>query len=339
VIARCARYEDPRVHEELMRAWPRFDPVEFAQTVLRPSPRSVQVVEINDVALMAGVAELQALENLAYRLPAGYGDLRFVERMPRLSALWVIEDPALHDLSPLPSSTSLDHLTLGSVGQTDLTPLADVTQLRSLYIDDTRGRDLTPLRSCAGLKRLLLGRLDDVAALSRSLPPTALSFLILKDCAGLADPRPLWRFGQLDRLKALNLVRCPLTDLTGIERWAGTLANLSLDGASALTDLRPLRAMTRLRLLDISGTRITDLTPLRELPRLHSLHIRGTGRLPDLAALNDLAELRYLYLGGSGEVDLTPLAGKPHLEVHLNRRQRVHGAGLLGDGGKVLRDG
>ncbi|MGH3391825.1 MAG: NACHT domain-containing protein [Actinomadura sp.] len=339
VIARCARFEDPRVHEELMRAWPRFDPVEFAHTVLRPSPRSVQVMEINDVALMAGVAELLALENLAYRLPMGYGDLRFVARMPRLSVLWVIEDPALRDLAPLASSTSLDHLTLGSVGQADLTPLADVAQLRSLFLEDTRGRELTPLRSCTGLKRLLLGRLDDVSALSRSLPPTTLPFLILKHCAGLTDPHPLWRFSQLDRLKALDLVRCPLTDLTGIERWAGTLSHLSLDGAAALTDLQPLRALTRLRLLDISGTRVGDLTPLRDLPRLHSLSIRGVARPPDLAPLRELAELRYLHLGGSGEVDLTPLAGVPHLEVHLNRRQRVHGAELLGDGSRLLRSG
>lgn len=338
VIARCARYEDTRVHEELMRAWPRFDPVEFARTVLRPSPHSVRIREINDVALMAGLEALDELEDLAYRLPTGYGDLGFAERMPKLSALLVREDPALRDLSPLSSSTSLDHLLLANVGRPSLTPLADIVNLRSLSLEDTRGMDLTPLRACHGLKRLLLGQLQDIAVLEHSLPPTVLSFLIIGNCPTLGDARILRRFEQLGQLRTLRLNACPLTDLVGIEWWADTLSDLSLRGASALTDLRPLRAMTRLNSLDLSETDVRDLTPLRELPNLAALHLRDFRDLPELGPLTDLPELRYLCLAGSGEVDLTPLAGKPDLQVHLVRRQRVRGADLLGPRSKILRD-
>ncbi|MBC6459833.1 NACHT domain-containing protein [Actinomadura sp. HBU206391] len=338
VIARSARYDDPRIHEELMRAWPRFDPVEFARTVLRPSPHAVRIREINDVALMAGLAELKDLEDLAYRLPLGYGDLGFVERMPRLSALWVLEDPALRDLSPLSCGTALEHLLLGDVGDIALAPLADVAGLRSLYIDDTRGMDLTPLRSCARVKRLLLGQLDDIEVLGRSLAPTALSFLIIGQCATLRDVRALRRFEQLGRLRALHLNSCPLTDLIGIEWWAETLSNLSLRGASGLTDLRPLRGLARLNSLDISETGVGELAALRELPELTSLHLREFRQPPDLRPLAELSQLRFLCLAGSGEVDLTPLAGKPDLEVHLARRQRVRGAELLGPGSKIVRD-
>jgi hypothetical protein len=338
VIARCAGYEDPRIHEELMRAWPRFDPAAFARTVLRPSPHAVRIREINDVALMTGLTELEDLEDLAYRLPTGYGDLGFVERLPRLSALWVFEDPALRDLAPLAACASLDHLLLAGVGPISLTPLAEVTGLSSLFLDDTRGMDLTPLRSCTGITRLLLGQLEDISALERSLAPTVLSFLIIGNCAGLGDVRVLRRFEQLARLRALHLNSCPITDLAGIEWWAGTLSNLSLRGASDLTDLRPLRAMTRMNSLDISETSVRDLAPLRELPTLAALYLRDFERLPDLTPLGDLPELRYLYLAGSGEADLTPLAGKPDLEVHLVRRQRVRGADLLGPRSKILRD-
>ncbi|HEV7931027.1 MAG TPA: NACHT domain-containing protein [Actinomadura sp.] len=338
VIARCARYEDSRIHEELMRAWPRFDPVEFAHTVLRPSPHAIRIREINDVSLMAGLTELKDLEDLAYRLPTGYGDLCFVHRMPKLSALWVFEDPALRDLSPLSCSTSLDHLLLGNVGEIHLAPLADVVNLHSLYIDDTRGMDLSPLRECLGIKRLLLGRLDDVSALRTSLAPTVLSFLVVGHCPTLRDVRMLRGLEQLGRLGALHLNSCPITDLRGIEGWADTLSNLSLRGASALHDLRPLRAMTRLNSLDLSETSVGDLSPLRELPGLTALHLRDFPALPDLTPVADLPELRYLSLSGSGEVDLTPLEGKPHLELHLARRQKVRGAELLGEGSKILRD-
>ncbi|MCW2899761.1 MAG: hypothetical protein JWO67_2026 [Streptosporangiaceae bacterium] len=338
VIARCARYEDSRIHEELMRAWPRFDPAEFAHTVLRPSPHAVRIREISDVALMTGLTELKDLEDLAYRLPTGYGQLGFVERMPKLAALWIFEDPELRDLSPLGSSLSLDHLLLGNVGEIDLAPLAEVASLRSLYIDDTRGMDLSPLRSCGSIRRLLLGRLDDISALRLSLAPTVLSFLIIGHCATLTDVRMLQRFQQLGRLRALHLNFCPLTDLMGIEWWADTLTNLSLRGASALCDLRPLRTVTGLSSLDISETSVSDLTALRDLPGLTTLHLRDFRGLPGLAPLNDLAELRYLCLAGSGEVDLTPLHGKRDLEVHLARRQKVRGAELLGQGSKILRD-
>ncbi|GAA2115321.1 NACHT domain-containing protein [Actinomadura alba] len=338
VMAGCARYDDPRVHEELMRAWPRFDPAEFAHTVLRPSPHAVRIREINDVSLMAGLAELEDLEDLAYRLPTGYGDLSFTERMPKLSGLWVYEDPALHDLTPLSSSTSLDYLRLANVGRISLEPLADTVNLRSLCLDDTRGVDLTPLRDCAGIKQLLLGHLEDAALLEESLPPTVLSSLIIGHCATLTDLRGLRRFERLGRLAALHLNSCPLTGLAGIEWWAETLSDLSLRGASELTDLRPLRTMTRLTCLDLSETGVSDLGPLRDLPNLTTVDLRDFRRPPDLRPLGDLAELRHLCLAGSGEVDLSPLAGKPDLEVHLARRQRVRGAELLGPGSKIVRD-
>jgi internalin A len=258
--------------------------------------------------------------------------------MPKLSALWVFEDPALRDLSPLSCSTSLDHLLLGNVGQVHLAPLADVVDLRSLYIDDTRGMDLSPLRECLRIKRLLLGRLDDISVLQTSLAPTALSFLIIGHCSTLRDVRMLRRFEQLGRLRALHLNSCPVAGLAGIEWWADTLASLSLRGASALWDLRPLRALTRLNSLDISETSVSDLAPLRDLPNLTALHLRDFPALPDLTPLVDLPELRYLCLSGSGEVDLTPLEGKPRLELHLARRQKVRGAELLGEGSKILRD-
>jgi len=96
-----------------------------------------------------------------------------------------------------------------------------------------------------------------------------------------------------------------------IEHGAVVKINVS---TRVVTDLGPIRALTRLRQLRASGDnlgngRLTDLTPLRGLP-LQRLEIHNNPPLTDLTPLAGMP-LESLNLNHTGVRDLSPLRGMP----------------------------
>lgn len=113
-----------------------------------------------------------------------------------------------------------------------------------------------------------------------------------------------------------------IADLSGIECWT-TLEHLDLYGneeATPLTDISPLRGLSRLDHLDLSCSEITDLNALRGKPRLEYLTLenysscRSDVALNDLSPLEGLTSLTSLGLGGRPLGDLAPLSGLSRLE-------------------------
>jgi hypothetical protein len=336
LIARCAHFGDHRVHAELMRAWPHFDPFEYARTVLRPSEHRWQIGTITDAALIPAVVQLPDLEYLAYEVDPGYGKLDFLRSLPRLANLQIFRDPLLSDLSPLLASESLTHLALGNVGDVDFAVLPDLPNLKRLTVSGAGGRDLTPLRSCGSLEALALDELD-IHALPGCLPAQPLRSLAFRSCPGLKDLQPLDSFGQLAKLEELYLFRCDVHDISGIGNRFPVLSHLSLAGNPGITDCAGLGSLRNLAGLALSETSITDISPCGEMPNLTNLGLDDLPQVPDLTPLRGLANLATLHLRGSGRADLRPLAEMQGLTVHVDRRQEVVGAELLGDYSRVLR--
>ena len=104
-----------------------------------------------------------------------------------------------------------------------------------------------------------------------------------------------------------------ISDLTGLE-CATNLTELwiSSDG-NRITDLSPLRGLTKLRVLWLDRTWITDLSPLRGLTSLEQLNL-ARNRITDLSPLRGLTSLERLLLGGNNIADVSPLAGLSRLE-------------------------
>jgi hypothetical protein len=336
LIARCAHFGDHRVHAELMRAWPHFDAFEYARNVLRPSEHRWQIGTITDAALIPAVVELPDLEYLAYEVDPGYGKLDFIRSLPRLANLQIFRDPLLADLSPLLVTESLTHLALGNVGDVDFAVLPDLPNLKRLTVSGAGGRDLTPLRSCGSLEALALDELD-IHALPGCLPEQPLKSLAFRSCLGLKDLQPLDSFDQLAKLEELYLFRCDVHDISGIEDRFSVLSHLSLAGNPGITDCAALGSLRNLTGLALSETGITDISPCAEMPSLADLGLDDLPQVPDLTPLRGLAHLCTLHLRGSGRADLRPLAGMQGLAVHVDRRQEVVGAELLGDYSRVLR--
>lgn len=108
----------------------------------------------------------------------------------------------------------------------------------------------------------------------------------------------------------------PLRGMTGLEE-------LSLRGASKVTDVKALAELTSLRTLVIEGFReIADPSPLGRLVRLTTLELGGkwvtprNGHLPSIGFLRELRGLTHLLLHTLivDDLDYAPLLDLPHLQ-------------------------
>lgn len=208
LITRCARLESDRIRDELMHAWPQFEPAEFARTVLRDSPYRKDVGAISNGSLLPALAELPELERLSYRIPGGHGDLSFVSALRRLTALHVRADPALRDLRAIAACGLLNDVRLNNVGDVDLGPMTSLPNLEQVTLDNAGALDLTPLRSCHHLTHVALTGLPPLwdpggmAALAGCLPPVKLTLFSLQG-AKLGSLDHLHHLRQLDEAEVL----------------------------------------------------------------------------------------------------------------------------------------
>jgi hypothetical protein len=105
--------------------------------------------------------------------------------------------------------------------------------------------------------------------------------------------------------RALNRIPPELAEVPG-------LTILDLD-KTAITDLAPLAAMTRLQRLYLNQTDITDLAPLAGMTGLQTLSVDQTA-ITDLAPLAGMTGLQRLSLNKTAITDLAPLAGMTGLQ-------------------------
>lgn len=312
IIAPCARVDGRSVRVELQRAWPLFDPEEYARLVLSHSPHG-RFLTIDDPSLLPGLRHLSGLEQLSVNFREGHGDLGILRDLPAVTGLNVLTDPALRDLGPLTGHPALENVFLQQVGTIDLGPLATLPKLRYLFLWADRATNAESLRGCAKLDNVHI-RHSDINQLGRFLPSHPIKQFDLVEVK-IADLSPLFDFSQLAELEDLQLSSChQLRSIHGIENWAATLRSFSLWQCRAVTDLEPLTGLPQLESLYLTWGAATDLHVVRRLP-----------------------ELRRLHLYDNADADLTPLQGMTSLTIYVRRTQKVHSAKLLGEGSKVVR--
>ena len=176
---------------------------------------------------------------------------------------------------------------------------------------------LAPDRAAAGTLRRSVKAIDlAVADIPRLAGFSALQSLRLRGTRGKANAATsvtdLSPFGPLPRLRSLQLELEILTALTGLD--APMLKEVTLWRCAALTDLAPLRGLTALASLEVSGcANLTDLAPISGLKALASLNLSWCGALKSVS-LSDLPALSSIDLGSCENLtDLSPLSGLPAL--------------------------
>jgi hypothetical protein len=140
---------------------------------------------------------------------------------------------------------------------------------------------------------------------------------------------------ELRSLETLDVSGNPdIRDLEPVDRLSG-LKKLFISN-TLVENLFPVRNLTRLEVLDLSGTSVTDISPLKynikirelylnqttisslfaldNLQSLETLHF-GNTLIDSLQAISRLPMLRDLRFEGSRVTDLSPLAGLSALEV------------------------
>lgn len=110
---------------------------------------------------------------------------------------------------------------------------------------------------------------------------------------------------DLAKLESLEAFEVGITDLTGLEH-ATNLKVMSF-GLNQISDVTPLKGMTKLLVLDLHRNRnIVDISPLKDLTNLSRLILRGN-QIVDMTPLIDLTNLTYLHIGYNRISDLKPL--------------------------------
>jgi len=168
--------------------------------------------------------------------------------------------------------------------------------LKSLWVDGT-AKDFAALREFEALTQLTLYRLPrrHVPVVAECRWP-ALTTLSVRH----ANAGDLEFLGKLATLETLTVWQCPkLKRLDGVERLK-RLTSLYFNDLGAIESLEPLAALTRLRILALTGgiektQALPSLAPLRALRKLDQLHLTSAtvagGDLGPLAGLPRLARL------------------------------------------------
>jgi Leucine-rich repeat (LRR) protein len=118
-----------------------------------------------------------------------------------------------------------------------------------------------------------------------------------------------------------------ITDLSPLKELT-VLQNLGMSGHT-ISDLSPLTELTNLNTLHISSTSVSDLTPLANLTNLgkdYGMLALNRNPISDLTGLENLTNLGVLELNGNQITDVTPLANLTdlwHLDLRNNNIECV----------------
>jgi NACHT conflict system protein/NACHT domain-containing protein len=338
LLARFGRETRKPVLRELLRAWPRFDPEDYARRVLAQSPLDNGRFEMADLQLVPGLRHLENLSGLDVnvRMTAGPVEIEFVRDLPGLRRLDVVA--TISDLAPLAGSRlEVLRQTRWVEGSDDcalsLRPLETVGELSELMIWGQPVTEIPTLYKLDHLTKLYLHCLDTAAALAEFVPLRELEALSVGRMPDLTSLEAL-RF--LAQPRTIYVYGCDaLVDVSALGQWPSTLSSVQLEHCPAV-DLTTLRSARDIGYLDLWGSGALDLSAIADMPRLTSVML-GDGPLPNLQPLRRLPALQWLYVRHVSSVDLSELAGREGLTVQVDRSTTVHGAERLGPGSRVIR--
>ncbi len=225
-----------------------------------------------------------------------YDDLRFLELMPKLRFLELVNVAAAADMLPDLSQAAI--LEGVSLSDCDIDSLAWLTgaKMNSFNIHNTQVTDYTPLTTCSRLKdvNLDLYRMEE-ADCSDFAPPKLQSFRIDngQDLRGGLDLSALTACTEL-RECWLGFA-LPLTDLSFLAD-AAKLEALYIYDMDTLRDISALKGMKNLKHLEIQYCeRITDYTPIAGCTALEQIHLQcdnNPDAMRDASFLAGLPKLR-----------------------------------------------
>ncbi|MEV7108571.1 NACHT N-terminal Helical domain 1-containing protein [Streptomyces atroolivaceus] len=314
LIRRYRDDEQDAVAAQLTYAWSSFDPEPYAREILASRAWNNVHLSVADAGQMAALRHVP--EAGAIRLQGNHEDLSPLVSRHGLKKLFVYDNEALTDITPLAAMRSLTEVGLSMChGVRDLSPLSELplTWLSLVQLHpDVPLRQLEPLTD---VRQLNLGHRFPVGSIGELALSPHLSSLTLSRETGDMSLEGLERWSGLEELGLYDHRHLPqVTDSPILH----SLSRLVL-GWQDLPRLDALAGCTRLRTLILNRCRFpTDLAPLRELPALTHLYLYGQPTEDPL--------------------DLAPLAPLEGLTVHIGFGTRATGSELFPPERIVLDD-
>jgi hypothetical protein len=266
----------------------------------------IRKIDVKDDSLIKGLEPLTALINL--------------------DELNISNTPVV-DLGPLKKSAHLRTLDISGTAVASLEPVRNLRQLEKLYLEGTEITDLEPLEQAENLGLLNIehtgiNSLDPLAGVkdleiiwadqSGLTPEVVNRFMDGNpgcEIIYMTDMLESWWAGVPPEWKAIFLDALELTDPPGREglHQVMNLEELTIENNLDISDLEPLKMLSRLRMLQISETRISGLAPLKGASRLEKLICRKSP-LSEIASIAALTSLRYLDLSSTHVSDYSLVA-------------------------------
>lgn len=228
---------------------------------------------VHDVTSLAGLRKLRNL-NLSSTSVSDLTPLAPLESLETLS----LSGTPVGDLTPISGLTRLKRLDLTQTPMSDLSPVAGLTSLNELSIVSTRVSDLTPLAGLPRLRSLLLGGTvtDGVRCLAELKSLEELHIEITDD-SPLEDIVAVLRSGQLTTLTYLGIRGNRFSDDTLVPLKLSSVEQLVLrDTSISDQSVQHIAAMSRLKLVDVRGTRVSKRGVKQLKTMSPSLHVASS---------------------------------------------------------------
>ena len=225
-----------------------------------------------------------------------------LSELVQLNTVRIYNNPLI-DLSFAANLRNLKDLFVARNPISDLSPLVELVRLEYLDITETFVRDIGPVGALPKLRLLHMSntKVKDISPLSQasSLIELDISGLPIEECAV---------FEFLTSLESLCAKRC-----------------------HGISDFSPLRFLSNLKILLISGQHFSDLDPLERLTHLTWLSVSSNPLVRTLGNLTSaMTQLRRLQFERTSVTDLAPLAEIKSLQSIFARESLVRDVTPLG---------
>jgi hypothetical protein len=285
-------------------------------TIKGCSKIEINAGEFSDISELRGFESLSSLS--ISQLPLNEGAV--VDASP-LSSLSNLRELNLNltkikNIDALTTLTKLEELNLGGTLIRDLSPLVHHHLLKSLEIRDTGVTDLTPINGIQSLNELGVSgkQIPGLAGLVnlqnlKRLRIIEQSKIDLAPVSKLTSLEYLWVWGPMPEVGPLDI--SPLRSLTKLRELM--LTGMGLGVLTKVTDIEALGELKEMTKLTLGDMEINDLAFVINLTHLEEI---GINRMPvtSIAPLRYLKSLKSVGLNVTNVTDISPLLDLPNLE-------------------------
>ncbi len=276
-----------------------------------------EYTRVDDLEVLTNFSKLEKLycsHTYVHQLPAlkSLEDLRCastaitnIESLTAMTSLVYLDasETSISDLQPVASTASVTWLNLENTPVTNLEPLKALINLETLVINNTPVADLESLNGLPKLQKVYCDNTPIKKPEANRFMAINPQVLVIYASEQMLDwwqaLNPDWQqiFGKyvsLDTINKENLAQ------------VANLAEIDISDHSSVQTLEPLAALTNLKTLNCTNTRIRDLTPLEGMVNLEQLNLAGT-KVDSIGALSSARNLKILNFDQTQVRSLLPL--------------------------------